>query len=463
LYVSEFNLEGSDTRFKEEKENGYTVWRWERDSIPLYPLEGGSPDIRYHAPHLIPRVRFYDQEGTKKQVLEDVSDLFQWYSEWVDSLNSSDKNPEIKMVLDSILTDGMSEIEKVERIYTWVQDNVKYIALEAGYEGFIPREAELVCERRYGDCKDMSSLITQMLRMAGVENTYLAWIGTRDIPYTYYELPTPITDNHMIAVYLPNDSEPFFLDGTGEHLPFGYPSAFIQGKEAMVCLKPFEEFKIIEVPIMKAHESRLVDSVLISISEDTLIGIGLRLKSGYFRSFWESKLADRSGQALKDFLRNELEQGSNKFLLQGFKIEKNVSRKEALAVSYDFSIPDYVTSVDGEIYLNPFLQQYFKNYTWEEDRKLPVSYKHASSREFYLEFDLRDKYEILTLPESFFHEDENLSLQVECSENGNSLFCKTSVQLKQLLVETEDYNSWNEAVEELSKAYRSVISLKAKQ
>ncbi len=68
--------------------------------------------------------------------------------------------------------------------------------------GLIPHPASYVCEKRYGDCKDMANLIVSMLHMAGVNNAYHTWIGTRDLPFKYTEFPTPIVDNHMIATYV---------------------------------------------------------------------------------------------------------------------------------------------------------------------------------------------------------------------------------------------------------------------
>ena len=71
---------------------------------------------------------------------------------------------------------------KARRIYKWVQQNIKYVAFEDGMEGFIPRDASLVCSRRYGDCKDMASILTKMLQYSGVEACFV-WIGTRSLPY----------------------------------------------------------------------------------------------------------------------------------------------------------------------------------------------------------------------------------------------------------------------------------------
>ena len=117
-------------------------------------------------------------------------------------------------------------------IFNWVQDNIRYIAFEDGLGGFIPRDAASVCNKRYGDCKDMANLLFEMLNHAGIE-AYRAWIGTRNRPYKYKEVPTPMVDNHMITAVI-IDGETIFLDATDSYVPFGLPSAFTQTKEALL-------------------------------------------------------------------------------------------------------------------------------------------------------------------------------------------------------------------------------------
>jgi hypothetical protein len=124
--------------------------------------------------------------------------------------------------------------KKARRIYNWVQKNIKYVAFEQGMEGFVPREANLVCNRRFGDCKDMSSILTVMLNTAGVP-AYYTWIGTRHLPYRYAETPLPLVDNHMISTIKLNDKF-IFLDGTDNNCVFGMPSEHIQGKEALLAM-----------------------------------------------------------------------------------------------------------------------------------------------------------------------------------------------------------------------------------
>src|SRR6185437_5848516 len=132
-------------------------------------------------------------------------------------------------LVSDLIKDDKTQRERAAHIYSWVQKNIHYIAFEKGLEGFIPRPADTVYKRKYGDCKDMSSIIMAMCRKAGLD-AHFVWIGTTEKPYTFEETPLPLVSNHMIcAVKLGGDW--VFMDGTDPALPFGKNREDIQGKE----------------------------------------------------------------------------------------------------------------------------------------------------------------------------------------------------------------------------------------
>jgi hypothetical protein len=176
--------------------------------------------------------------------------------------------------------------EKAQKIYEWVQANMKYVAFEEGIEGFIPRRAIDVYNRRFGDCKDMASILTALLQLAGLK-AYFTWIGTRDIPYDYTDVALPITDNHMIAaLYL--DSGWIFLDGTDPNCIFGLPSSAIQGKQALIGISK-DEYKIVRVPEVSVEKNMLVDSTYITLTDNGIKGHS----SVYYNGYWGSDVYDR--------------------------------------------------------------------------------------------------------------------------------------------------------------------------
>ena len=62
----------------------------------------------------------------------------------------------------------MSVQEKVAAITTYVQQNVRYQAIEFGPRAMIMNPADQVLANGYGDCKDHSILLYNMLRAVGI-------------------------------------------------------------------------------------------------------------------------------------------------------------------------------------------------------------------------------------------------------------------------------------------------------
>ncbi len=207
-------------------------------------------------------------------VISNLDDLYKWYYTFVEGLNK-EQSPELEAIVKKIKSESTSEIDLVKNVFYWVQTNIQYIAFEQGMRGLIPHSGNYICEKRYGDCKDMANLIVNMLQLADVK-AYHTWIGTRDLPYRYTEVPTPIVDNHMIATYISPDGKYYFLDATSDYTPFGFPSSMIQGKEALIGLDA-KRYEVKEVLVLEKEKNQIFDSVTVKMENNQLVGTGIRL------------------------------------------------------------------------------------------------------------------------------------------------------------------------------------------
>jgi len=222
-----FGDEKEKISYSVETKGNKKIHTWTGVNLKQIEQEEGAVSTSYFATHVIVYVNSYEFKNEKKSFIRDVNDLHTYYRTFVKEVNQ-DTSDVLNTIADSITAGIDNPDEKVKTIFYWVQDNIKYVAFEDGMGGFIPRNASLVCSRRYGDCKDMSSILYQMINHVGVP-AYYTWIGSRDIPYTYEQVPTPYSDNHMICAYH-NGENYVFLDATGKNLPFGMPTALFKGK-----------------------------------------------------------------------------------------------------------------------------------------------------------------------------------------------------------------------------------------
>ena len=246
-----------------EKKKKSTIYTWKAQHYKNPDAYGDAPDELYYIPHIIVHITSYEGKEGTQPFLKTLDDLYKWNSAFTKGLNQ-EPDETLKKITDSLVAGKKNETDKVKAIFGWVQQSIRYIAFENGLEGFRPRQAADICRKRYGDCKDMSSIITQMMRMAGLK-AYYTWIGTRSIPYDYSDVPLPIVDNHMISTVNLN-GQWYFLDGTDPNAKFDMPPSSIQAKEALLAISE-NEYKVLRVPVMDAEKSLVTDSTFLSFTD----------------------------------------------------------------------------------------------------------------------------------------------------------------------------------------------------
>jgi transglutaminase-like putative cysteine protease len=115
-------------------------------------------------------------------LFENVKDLYGWYNSVCAGIGNNSEP--LKAKVAELISNKKTDPEKVESIFYWVQDNIRYIAFENGIMGFKPDAAQNVFKNKYGDCKGKANLLKTMLNIAGFD-ARLTWIGTSDLPYDY--------------------------------------------------------------------------------------------------------------------------------------------------------------------------------------------------------------------------------------------------------------------------------------
>ena len=460
LFYQVLNDDAKKIQFKKTEKGNSITYEWSIEDLGVTRTEDNSPSIRYFAPHVVCYVKSFQTKKGRKNVLGNLDDLYQWYYTFVADLNK-ESSPALTEVVNNIKASSKTELELVKNVFYWVQENIQYIAFEQGMRGLIPHHGSYVCEKRYGDCKDMANLIVNMLQIANVK-AYHTWIGTRDIPYKYSLLPTPLVDNHMIATYITADGQYIFLDGTSDHTPFGLPSSMIQGKEALIGLDS-KRYEVKTVPVIEKEQNSMTDSMTIRIENNQLVGDGSSSLTGYPKVFGGYELDRAEADDVKKYVTKLIGKGSNKFFLDTYKVQNLEDRDKATHISYSFRIGDYFQKIGDEMYINLNLNKdYYNDFINTDVRKMPKENDYSYEKFEHIEFTIPEGYTIDYVPENVKIDGDLIGYEVQYKVVANKVEFSKKFYLNYLLLKPEQFRDWNETVKKVSEAYKESLILKKK-
>jgi hypothetical protein len=428
--------------------------------LPARKNEDESPSVRYFTPHIICYIKSYETKKGKVNVLSSLDDLYAWYNTFVKDLNNPPSS-ELVGIVNKIKAHSKTEIDIVKNVFYWVQENIQYVAFEQGMRGLIPHHGSYVCEKRYGDCKDMANLIVDMLKIAEVK-AYHTWIGTRDLPYKYSQVPTPLVDNHMIATYISPDKQYYFLDATSDHTPFGLPSSMIQGKEALVGLDA-THYEVKTIPEIEKEKNIMVDSVSIRLDGNQILGSGISSLRGYPKVFGGYALDRSEKDDVKRYVTRLIGKGSNKFYLDNYVLSGVNDRDKRTVIDYTFRIGDYFQKIGDELYVNLNLnKEHYNDFINLALRETPKERDYKYEKVEYCELIIPEGYRVEYLPPNAKADGELLGFETAyTSDNGKIIFRK-KFYVNYLLMQPHQFERWNASIKPLSEAYKESIILKKK-
>lgn len=121
--------------------------------------------------------------------------------------------------------------EKARRIYDFVARDIRYVSLSFGVGRYQPHASIEVLAGSYGDCKDKHTLLSALLRAAGI-SSYPVLIGSdRKLDE---DIPSPAQFDHVITL-AEIDKDQVWLDSTAEVAPYGLLVYPLRDKQAVLA------------------------------------------------------------------------------------------------------------------------------------------------------------------------------------------------------------------------------------
>lgn len=180
---------------------------------------------------------------------------FAYYNKWYQNLVKphSTLNETTKLAINQELEGLTTRKEKIAALFSLVQKRINYIAFENGIGAVQPRDVNEIFAKKQGDCKDMSNLLTQSLKYAGIEANMA--ISSSLSHWTDLDFPSLFSANHCICV-VPEGDDYIFLDATESNGIFGFPSRHTQGRNVFVVNDL--EGELVRVPVVNTENNKVI-------------------------------------------------------------------------------------------------------------------------------------------------------------------------------------------------------------
>jgi hypothetical protein len=211
----------------------FDEWVWQQDHVAEIEVEDHLPLDYEPLPSL------------------EVTDYASWRDvvSWALPLYAkpSTVTPEVEALLETWMRDA-DPGRRLASAVRFVQDEVRYLAIEVGPNSFEPHAPSQVLHDRFGDCKDKALLLVTLLRRLGID-AVPALVAAETEQVTPATLPSPGAFDHVI-VRASLGGRPLFIDATrtlqrggAERIrstDFGYSLPLAPGVDALQKMPPAE-------------------------------------------------------------------------------------------------------------------------------------------------------------------------------------------------------------------------------
>jgi hypothetical protein len=449
----EFNFEGYSITKNKIQQGKDQVVEYVAKDLNGTLNERYSRGAQYFRPHILVLVKSINTSKGKVSILSSAADLYSWYHSLILQLAP---NPAVmKPMVESLIKDKKTDEEKIQAIYYWVQDNIRYIAFENGIAGFKPDDAQNVFEKKYGDCKGMANLLKEMMKLAGFD-ARLTWVGTKQIRYDY-SIPSLAVDNHMICTVLIGDKK-YFLDATEKYNPLGENAERIQGRE--VLIENGESYIIQKVPEDDKARDLELKKFSLSITGEKMEGnceliLNGETRKNFLHGYHYTKTEEKTR-----YIENQLSEGSTSISLSNLKLPDLTNREKTISITSTASLNNFVSKFNNEMYIEADPTKEFKGWELKEKRQSDLDFGKKINTRMEVVIELPSEYKLSSVPDNLSVSEEEFSFKIGYKVEGNKVIYTKEIAIDKGIISRKSFKVWNESLKKLNTVYSSPIVIK---
>lgn len=353
------------------------------------------------------------------------------------------------------LVTGKADFDSKLRLLTaFLQSEIRYVAIEIGIGGYQPHPASDIYHHRYGDCKDKATLLSSMLRVAGINSDYVVIHTDRGfvnptVPSVWFdhvilalELPSDVKQDEYPSVVTAQSGKRFIIfDPTDEYTPVGLLRGELQNSYALLVTDSGGE--LIRTPLLAPDTNSVTRTGSFVLTPDgALSGNVSEDRSGDSAMYERGRLHYIDQRERTNDFERWLGRSIQGFTLEDMKIEQADQITKDLVINYRFSTPQY-GQVRGPLMLvRPRVLDDKSAYVEHKPRHYAIELGAVARETDTYEIEIPKNYQVEDIPDPVKVDVGFASYQSKTEVNGSKLRYRREYIVRELSVPAEKFDDW---------------------
>ncbi len=375
-------------------DDNYSSYSWKLENYLAEDYEPYAPSIRDRSPHVIvcpSDFEFDDYEGNMNSWRD--------FGLFIRDLNTGrdELSEETKQLVKEITSNLDNDFDKARALYSYMQENTRYVSIQVGLGGYQPFPAKVVDEYGYGDCKALTNYMMSLLKEAGIKSYYaLVQAGPKR-----YSLESDIVYNpfnHAI-LNLPLAEDTIWIECTSQIIPFGFLGDFTDNRYALVI---YDEGGILK-KTTKYGKDENVKITKANVSLNTIGEGRANIVSTYAGLEYDNiaYLLNADYDSRKDYLYDKEHIDLPDFKLLSFEYEDNKAVNPVAHEHLDLELINYAAQSGNRLFVPLNLMNRYDDTPRKDlNRKNPIRIYNEFVHYDTINYEIPEGYSIEHLPKS---------------------------------------------------------------
>jgi transglutaminase-like putative cysteine protease len=319
---------------------------------------------------------------------------------------------DVKARVTQLTATATTDVEKIQVLYNYLQQNTRYISIQLGIGGWQPFDASYVCKKGYGDCKALANYMYSLLKAANIRSYYTLVKSGDYEHYLMDDFPSNQFDHVILCVPLQKDT--MWLECTSQTEAPGYMGEFTGNRKALLISE--DGGVLVSTPRYTKKENLLVRKINASLDAEGNMEMKVDTRYGGTQQDDLSMMINAlSKDKVQKLLQQELELST--YNVNDFSYQETKAILPELDEHLSITVNNYATVTGKRLFITP-------NILNRNGSKLDEEENRSVDFVFYSEYRDEDDYDI-EIPDGYVQED--LPQDVNINSKFGSYQCSSTI------------------------------------